>query len=112
MEFKQKQIWLVNFDPAYGHEFQKVRPGLIIENDLYIPQFDLLTIVPISGKIENLFILDVFIQKTHQNRLIKDSIIKTKQINSFDKLRFIKYIGICDNEVFEQVKRNIHNYLN
>jgi len=21
MEFKQKQIWLINFDPSFGHEY-------------------------------------------------------------------------------------------
>ncbi|MCL5991403.1 MAG: type II toxin-antitoxin system PemK/MazF family toxin, partial [Bacteroidetes bacterium] len=45
MEFQQKQIWLINFDPAFGHEFQKTRPGLIIENNFYIPKFELLTIL-------------------------------------------------------------------
>ncbi|MCP5106166.1 MAG: type II toxin-antitoxin system PemK/MazF family toxin, partial [bacterium] len=30
MEFNQKQIWLVNFDPSFGHEYKKVRPALII----------------------------------------------------------------------------------
>ena len=76
MEFHQKQIWLINFDPAFGHEFQKVRPGLIIENDLYIPQFDLLTIIPISSKIDNLYILDILVPKTNLNRLLKESVIK------------------------------------
>ncbi len=111
MEFQQKQIWLINFDPAFGHEFQKTRPGLIIENNFYIPKFELLTIIPISSKIDNLYILDVLIPKTKQNRLMKDSILKVKQINSFDKRRFIKFIGICEEDTFEQVKKNISDFL-
>jgi len=27
MEFAQKQLWLVNFDPAFGHEYRKIRPA-------------------------------------------------------------------------------------
>lgn len=30
-------------------------------------------------------------------------LIKTKQISSFDKRRFIKYIGDCNQEVFKEV---------
>jgi len=111
MEFSQKQIWLINFDPSFGHEYQKVRPGLIIENDFYIPKYDLLTIVPISSNTLNNHILDIIIPKNSNNRLMKDSILKTKQINSFDKKRFIKFIGFCDSEIFESLKENIFKYL-
>ncbi|MCL5991404.1 MAG: type II toxin-antitoxin system PemK/MazF family toxin, partial [Bacteroidetes bacterium] len=60
---------------------------------------------------DNLYILDVLIPKTKQNRLMKDSILKVKQINSFDKRRFIKFIGICEEDTFEQVKKNISDFL-
>jgi len=35
-KFQQGQIWLVNFDPSFGHEYKKVRPALIVQNDKYI----------------------------------------------------------------------------
>lgn len=111
MEFQQKQIWLINFDPSFGHECNKVRPGLIIENDYYIQKFDLQTIIPISSNTYNLHILDIIIPRTSNNRLMKDSVLKTKQINSFDKRRFIKLIGLCDNEIFAALKQNILSYL-
>ncbi|MBM3236847.1 type II toxin-antitoxin system PemK/MazF family toxin [Candidatus Poribacteria bacterium] len=28
--FRCGQIWLVNFDPSFGHEYKKVRPTLIV----------------------------------------------------------------------------------
>lgn len=111
MEFRQKQIWLINFDPSFGHKYKKGRPGLIIENDFYIPKFDVLTIIPISSNTDNTHILDILIPKTLNNRLMKDSLLKTKQINSFDKKRFIKYIGICDTNVFKKLNENILKYL-
>ena len=40
--FKRGQIWLVNFDPSSGHEYQKVRPALIVQNDEYIEQSNLI----------------------------------------------------------------------
>jgi len=47
--FRCGQIWLVNFDPSFGHEYKKVRPALIIQNNNYIESSDLLTVIPISS---------------------------------------------------------------
>jgi mRNA interferase MazF len=111
MESSQKQIWLINFDPSFGREYQKMRPGIIVENNFYIDKFDLLTIIPISSKINNKFYLDIIIPKTLENRLLYDSIIKTKQINSFDKRRFINYIGNCEESIFNALQNNLFEYL-
>lgn len=111
MAFYQKQIWLINFDPSFGHEYQKMRPGIIIVNNKYVENFDLLTIVPISSKIDIKTDLDVEIPKSLKNRLMFDSIVKTKQINSFDKRRFVKYIGICESSIFNALQNNINDYL-
>jgi mRNA interferase MazF len=111
MEFKQKQIWVINFDPSFGHEYKKVRPAIIIEDSHYIQTGILLTVVPISSKIEKQAELDVYLAKDEKNRLIKDSLIKTHQISSFDKRRFIKYIGDCSHEIFEKLQENIKKYL-
>ena len=41
-EFKQRQIWLVNFDPSFGHEYRKVRPALVLQANAYIQLSNLL----------------------------------------------------------------------
>ena len=111
MDFSQKQIWLINFDPSFGHEYKKVRPGLIIEDSEYIQTGNLITVLPISSITEKQTELDVNLPKDEKNRLMKDSLIKIKQISSFDKRRFIKYIGGCNQEVFVKVLENIKKYL-
>ena len=111
MEFGQKQIWMLNFDPSFGHEYRKVRPALIIENSRFTQSGNLITVLPISSKVNKRDELDVYLPKDKKNRLMKNSIIKTKQISSFDKRRFIKYIGECDVSVFQEVQENIASYL-
>ena len=73
---KRGEIWLVNFDPSVGHEYQKVRPALIIESNTYLPLGDLVTVVPISSQIQKSGILDVLIPKNPDNRLMDDSLAK------------------------------------
>lgn len=111
MEFSQRQLWLLNFDPSFGHEYKKMRPALIIEDSRYIQSGNLITVLPISSKVNKRDELDVYLPKDKANRLMKNSIIKTKQISPFDKRRFIKYIGECEFSVFQKVQDNIKRYL-
>jgi len=111
MTFNQRQIWLINFDPSFGHEYKKMRPALIIQDNQYMQAGNLITVLPISSIIDKPMELDVLLPKDANNRLMKDSLIKTHQISSFDNRRFIKYIGVCDLKIFENVQKNINKYL-
>lgn len=61
--FRCGQIWLVNFDPSFGHEYKKVRPALIVQSDAYIKHSNLLTVIPISSKTEKQKELDILVKK-------------------------------------------------
>ncbi|SLM29867.1 Transcriptional modulator of MazE/toxin, MazF [Desulfamplus magnetovallimortis] len=110
-KYQRGQIWLVNFDPSIGHEYRKIRPALIIQQDIYISSSGLLTVIPISSKIEKLTELDLLLEKDESNRLMKNSLLKTKQISSFDKKRFIKFIGTVEAKIMEAVDQNIGIFL-
>ena len=109
--FQRGQIWLVNFDPSFGHEYKKAHPALIIQNDKYIESSSLLAVVPISSQIDKQTELDILIKSNSQNRLMKDLLLKMKQVSSFDKGRFIKLIGTADEATMKRVKKNIKVYL-
>ena len=109
--FRRGQIWLVNFDPSFGHEYKKVRPALIVQDDKYIESSGLLTVIPISSQIIRQTELDILLRKDPQNRLMTDSLLKTKQISSFDKRRFVKLIGTVGEETMKKVKNNIKIFL-
>lgn len=109
--FRCGQIWLVNFDPSFGHEYKKVRPALIIQNNSYIESSDLLTVIPISSQITKQTELDILLRKDTQNRLMTDSLLKIKQISSFDKRRFIKLVGFANEETMKKIKMTIGDFL-
>jgi mRNA interferase MazF len=110
-KFQRGQIWLVNFDPSFGHEYKKVRPALIIQNDKYIESGELLTVIPISSQISKQTELDILLIKDSQNRLMIDSLLKIKQISSFDKRRFIKLVGIVNEGIMTNVKESINQVI-
>ena len=110
-KFQRGQIWLVNFDPSFGHEYKKVRPALIVQNNKYIESTNLLTVIPISSQMVKQTVLDFLLKKDSRNRLMTDSLLKTKQISSFDKRRFIKLIGTVDEETMKKLGENINIFL-
>ena len=109
--FQRGQIWLVNFDPSFGYEYRKVRPALIVENTSCIESSNLLTCCPISSQTDKPFILDYEVTRNDQNRLMKDSLVKIMQISSFDKRRFIKFVGVIDAGEMEEIDQNLKMYL-
>ena len=110
-KFQRGQIWLVNFEPSFGHEYQKIRPALLVQHEKYIDSGSLLTVVPISSQITNPQELDIPIKANSRNRLMKDSLIKTKYISSFDKRRFVKLVGMADEETMENVDKHLRLFI-
>jgi mRNA interferase MazF len=103
---RQGEIYLVNFEPSVGHEYRKVRPALVIASQLATSS-SLVTVLPISSRLERFQEPDVCVEKDRKNRLASDSIIMVRHISSFDKKRFIRKIG----EVNSTVLRKVRGYL-
>ncbi len=99
---KQGEIWFVEFT-GQGHEYQKTRPAVVIESDGQLKITTVVTVLPVTKQQEK-HRDDIFIAKNGCNNLLYDSVIKVHQIQSFDKLRFIKKIGIVEQEVIEKIK--------
>jgi len=107
---KRGEIWLVNFDPAVGTEYKKARPALIVQSD--IVSSSLVTIIPLSSQIQNRYEDDILVLKNLDNRLFSDSLIKVTQISSFDRVRFVNYIGILQDEIIEKVNTYLKKHFN
>lgn len=107
---KQGEIWLVRFLNSVGHEFQRERPALIIESDLQIQKGSVYTIMPLTSNTNNKIRDDILIVKDNQNRLFRNSILKVHHIQSFDRSRFIKRIGVVKGNIIEQVKNYFKNH--
>lgn len=104
MSFSFGDIYLVKFDPSVGREYQGVRPAIVIQEDYISAASPLITVLPITSKIEKYFPPDVFIQLDTKNRLAADSIIKVRNISSFDKRRFIHFIGKAGSPTIRKVR--------
>ena len=98
---KKWDIYLINFEPSFWREIQKTRPWIIIQSDKI--KTNLISIIPISSKIRNKESFDIKINKNSVNRLFSDSVIKIKQISSFDKKRLLHYIWALDKKTINKI---------
>jgi mRNA interferase MazF len=102
---KRGDIVLVTFEPVIGAEQGKVRPAIVIQNDI-LNKFSPLTIVaPVTSKVyEKEYPTNVFIKK-EDSALKKDSTILLNQIRTIDKRRIINKLGVLDNFTMNKVDR-------
>ncbi len=100
---KRGDVLLVNFEPVKGSEQGRIRPALVIQNDIFNKYSPLTIVAPITSKIyEKEYPTNVFIQKNEAN-LNTDSTILLNQIRTIDKRRIIKKLGSLDNFIMNKV---------
>lgn len=97
-------IYWVNFEPSVGRKYQKIRPGLVIQNEEITKKSPYVTVLPITSEVEKWIPPDILILKDLKNALFKDSVIKVRQIATFDKSRILGKIGEASSPVIRQVR--------
>lgn len=97
-------IWLVNYSPSIGHEYQKIRPAVIVSPDSLLGRSNLFTCIAVTGRVGRILPDDVDLPKTAVNKLYKDSVLKMHHVTSYDKRRLYKHIGAVDAGVLALIK--------
>jgi mRNA interferase MazF len=103
MEIHYGHIYLVNFDPSIGSEYKKVRPALVVQADDITLHSPLVSVIPISSRVEKKDADDIILPNNDTNRLLHTSVLKVRQVSSFDKRRFIHHIGEVDADIMNLV---------
>lgn len=88
------EIWLVDFDPSVGSEYQKVRPALVVSLDA-IGRLPLRLVVPITDWKPQYATYPWFTLLTPDatNGLAKDSGADAFQTKSVSLTRFVRPLG-------------------
>ena len=90
---KRSEIYLVNLDPTPGSEIRKIRPAVIVQNNVANASSTLTIVAAISSKSGHiLYPTEVPIQPG-ESGLPNPSIVLCNQIRSIDKKRILKRLG-------------------
>ncbi|MEX0967192.1 MAG: type II toxin-antitoxin system PemK/MazF family toxin [Bacteroidia bacterium] len=95
----------MNLNPTIGAEIKKERPGIIVNNNS-IGRLPLKIIVPLTDWKDHYEIAPwmVKIAPTTRNKLFKTSSADCFQIRSISEQRFMKKIGVIENEILNKIK--------
>jgi mRNA interferase MazF len=111
-KIKFGDICLVRFNPSVGDEFKKIRPALVIQSEKVSANSPYITVMPISSQMERIGPDDVLLIADKENRLLKDSVIRTHHISSFDRKRFMKVIGRANSTRLRKVRGYLRKHFN
>jgi mRNA interferase MazF len=90
---RRGEIYLVGFDPTVGHEIQKTRPAVVIQNDVSNQHSPITIVAAISSQFSDPpFPREVLIEP-EESGLPKRSAVIVNQIRSVDRRRLQKRLG-------------------
>jgi len=107
LKFKQLDIYWVNLEPTVGHETQKQRPCVIIQNDLVNQNSKTLIIAPLLKKHKS-WPFAVNISPSAINNLDQDRHINLKQLRSVDISRLINKNGSLEIHYLLEIKNSLN----
>jgi mRNA interferase MazF len=110
LKIKRGYIYLVDLNPVKGAETGKVRPAVVVSNDINNEYADTVTIVPITSNVSKIYPFEVFIPEGIGG-LTKNSKAKANQIRTIDKSRIKKELGELPKDIMKKLEEAIKIHL-
>ena len=101
---KRGEIWLVDFNRKQEKEESKIRPVLIISDDIQNELDKWIVGIPMTTKdVENVRLVEVFVKNIPETGLDYPSKLQLNYPRTIDKeLRLIEKLGIANKEVMKR----------
>lgn len=105
-QIKRGDIFSVDFEPVQGSEQGKVRPALVIQNDIGNQFSPTIIVAPIASGEEAKFRVNVEV-KSPEGNLTNNSLILLNQIRTIDRSRLGRYWGSVTPQTLQKVDEAI-----
>jgi mRNA interferase MazF len=92
----------VNFDPTVGAELKKIRPAVVVSNDINNVHSPIISIAPISSRVARIFSFEVEIL-ANVGGLTERSKVMVNQTRAIDKMRILKQIGTLEESYLHKI---------
>jgi mRNA interferase MazF len=96
----------VNLDPIIGSEANKIRPCVVVQNDIGNRYSPITIVAAITGaeNVARIYPADVPVSRG-EGGLSKDSVVQCNQIRSVDEKRFVRTLGRLSTQTMEKVDK-------
>jgi mRNA interferase MazF len=99
---RKGEVWWVDFDPSIGGEIQKMRPAIIVSNDVANLRLNRLQVVPLTSNVERVFPGEAIVDFGSGPRKAM-----ANQIMTASKERFGRRTGALDRAQLRKVEAAI-----
>lgn len=106
MNFQKGEVHLVDLEPTRGGEMQKVRPAVIVSNNVISNSSAIVIVCPITDSTGKKSPIHVLVPEK-EGGLVKESVVHCGQIRAIDKLRLFQKLGHLSAETMRQVETGI-----
>jgi mRNA interferase MazF len=107
---KQRDIWLIDFNPVKESEQRGIRPGVVISGNSMNDHLGIAIVCPLSSKIKS-FPGCMILTPNARNGLGMDSEVLVFQVRTVSKERFIKKLGEITGADLADIKRGLDEVL-
>lgn len=106
------EIWLIDFGAPIGSLPSKVRPAVIMQNDLLgIKDLNTAVVIPFTSNLERSeYDPNVFFSK-NETGLSKDSVAVIHLISAVDKFCFERKVSKLSEENYEKLVQAVHKLI-
>ena len=90
---RRGEVWLVALDPTVGHEIQKTRPAVIVQNDHSNRTAQTTIVAPLTSTVgPRLYPTEVLVTAGEGGCRV-DSLVLLRQLRCVDGARLVKRLG-------------------
>lgn len=100
---KQGDVFWVNFDPTTGAEAKKIRPGVVVSNNINNENSPIISIAPITSNVTRVYSFEVELPPGTAS-LSSRSKVMINQTRAIDKVRLGQRLGCLPATMMEEVK--------
>src|SRR3990172_7520324 len=101
IKIQRGDIWVVNLEPTIGHELRKIRPAVVIQNDLGNQRAPTTIVAPIKSETGGkIYPFEVLLSEKTKG-LSTVSKVLLDQIRVVDKTRLMKKLGTVNEYELE-----------
>ena len=107
---RRGEIYLVAFNPTVGHEIQKTRPAVVIQNNISNEHSPITIVAAISSQFSNPpHPREVLLPSGGKTLLPLPPAVVLNQIRSIDRARLQKRLGLVDSATMRRIDDTLKN---
>jgi len=100
---RRGEVWLVALDPTVGHEIQKTRPAVVVQNDHSNRTAQTTIVAPLTSTVgPRLYPTEVLVTAGEGGCRV-DSLVLLRQLRCIDRTRLIKRLGTVRGHTLDAI---------